>query len=265
MSTKALGAADSIVRVAKAHPKRSTVASAAAVSEEFHPELEHASSSDQDELVEIHQDVYNMFFLSAWGGQAFYYAAYVWLLKMALFTFLAMDAVNAVNVVEVEEEGTTTSPTVLAAQFLMLPVAVAMQEDLTSTFYLVANIKYGGNVRDNNPDASVLKYKIANMLRGIDGCYSLLVNFTVLLSATNALSLFLNFAALQFLTSIDNIALTLAADGYLSERLELVANSVREAKLPQKTNKFYRTLDSILFLLTLSVMIIAWAVIKFAL
>jgi hypothetical protein len=40
----------------------------------------------------------------------------------------------------------------------------------------------------------------------VDGQFSLFVNFVILLSATQVLSLFLNFAALQFIQTIDIIA-----------------------------------------------------------
>jgi hypothetical protein len=81
----------------------------------------------------------------------------------------------------------------------MLPVAVAMQEDLIATYYLLANIKYCATVRVISPDARKWKYHIANIARGVDGLYGLLVNFVVLLSADEILPMFLNFAALQFL------------------------------------------------------------------
>lgn len=248
--------------------------------ESFHDEEEASSSSSKtdddelqqhpqehqrkqaDEFVEINADVYNMFFLSRVGGPAFYYAAYVFVLKMALYTFLGMDAVNAVAYTV---RATQDTPwTVLAAQFLMLPVAVAMQEDLISTFNLIANIKYSKSVLEGNRDATKWKFNAANLLRGIDGTYSLLVNFIILIKAKEVLNLFLNFAALQFLQVIDNVALTLAADGYLSDRLEQVARNVQEIRLPKKHSNFFRALDSVLFLSTFTAMVIAWAVVQFA-
>jgi hypothetical protein len=73
----------------------------------------------------------------------------------------------------------------------------------------------------------------------------------------------LNFAALQFSQNIDNIALELAASGFLTEQLETVALTVKDTKLPKKNNKFYNALDTFLFLSTVAVMLIAWMVIIF--
>jgi len=138
-----------------------------------------------------------------------------------------MDAIE----IELEQ---ATEKKVLAAQFLMLPVAVAMQEDLISTYYMIANVKYDHQILTQHPYATKIKFKASILMRGIDGFLSLLVNFIILVKSTEVLSLFLNFAALQFLTHIDDIALKLAADGYLTDRLEDVARDVMDTKLPKK-------------------------------
>ena len=210
----------------------------------------------RNEWVEINDDVYNMFFLSRVFGQAFWYGIYIFILKLTLYTFLALDAVDIPQPENISEQ-------VLVTQFFMLPVAVAMQDDLIATYFMVANIKYSPLIKMQNPDATKWKFHVANFCRGVDGMYSLFVNFIILIKATEVLPLFLNFAALQFLQTIDNIALRLCADGYLSERLELVANSVMSTKLPNKRNRLYRSMDSILFLSTYSALLIAWAVISF--
>jgi len=209
-----------------------------------------------DEWVDINDDVYNMFFLSRFGGQAFWYSLYIFGLKITLYIFLAKDALAIPQPDNVTE-------TVLVTQFFMLPVAVAMQDDLIATYYLVANIKYSPLVKMESPHATKWKFHVANLCRGIDGMFSLLVNFIILLKATEVLSLFLNFAALQFLQTIDNIAVRLCADGYLTLRLESVANQVMTTKLPNKNNAVFRSMDSILFISTFAALLIAWAFISF--
>ena len=213
--------------------------------------------TEGDHLVSIPDDVYNMFFLSRIGGQAFFYAAYTFALKMALFTVLALD-----SVAEPIPENVDTK--VKVAQFLMLPVAVAMQDDLTTTYFLVANIKFSSKLQQNSPHANKYKYHIANLCRGLDGIYSLFINFVILMHAEKVTSLFLNFAALQFLQTIDNIALELAEKGYLTGRLETVALQVKQAKLPRKSNRIVTMLDSVFFLSTLITLVVSWAYLKFA-
>lgn len=210
------------------------------------------------EYVSIHDDVYNLFFLSNIGGHAFFYSLYVFALKMALYTFLAID-------VMAQDRPHETDKLVLAAQFLMLPVAVAMQDDLTATYYLIANVKYCESVKTPvTRSASAWKFHVATLCRAIDGIYSLLVNFLVLVTADHVLSLFLNFAALQFLQTIDNIALELAADGYLTDRLEVVAQHVKSAQLPKRSDdNWMRALDTVLFLSTVVILFVMWVILAF--
>jgi hypothetical protein len=219
-------------------------------------ETDRDLAEEEDDLVSIPNDVYNMFFLANVGGQGFYYAAYIMVLKMTLYTLLALDAIGEPLPDEVETR-------ILAAQFLMLPVAVAMQEDLISTYFLIANIKFCPSILKDNPGASYMKFNAANLCRGIDGVYSLVVNFIILMKAESVLSLFLNFAALQFLQRVDNSALDLAADGYLTNALEEAASCVVAAKLPRKNTKWLLVMDSFLFVATTVILIGAWAYITY--
>jgi hypothetical protein len=215
-----------------------------------------APSQEEEEYVSIPDDVYNMFFISSIGGQAFFYSLYVFLLKMALFSFLAVEIVR-------KGFPETVINGVRAAQFLMLPVAVAIQGDLTASLFVIANLKYSEKLRENYPEARKWKYYVANTCRFIDGCYSLFVNFIILVQATEVLGLFLNFAALQFLQTIDNIALDLAAHGYLSERLEKIGSDVQDLTAPRNHNPVRQKLDSVFFGLISACLVGAWVYISF--
>jgi hypothetical protein len=213
------------------------------------------------EYVSIHDDTYNMFFLSNIGGSAFWYSMYIFALKMTMFTVLLYDAID--NRQSSAEDG--RAPTrVLVAQFLMLPVAVSIQDDLMSIFYVFANLKYCNSVRAGNPAANKLKFQIATLSRAIDGFYSLAVNFMILVSATEVLSVFLNFAALMFLQNIDNIAVELAAQGFLTDRLEAVALEMKLAELPKRrTDHWMKTMDTVCFLGTVSLLMVLWCLFAF--
>lgn len=219
-------------------------------------QLSQAITATHEDLCEIPDDVYSMFFLSNYGGPAFWYAGYVTALKMALYSFLMIDAIEQPLPDNVEKK-------VLAAQFLMLPIAVAIQEDLTAFFFTIANVTYSDDILGVFPDATCFKFYTANFFRGLDGFFSLLVNVVILLKADTVLGLFLNFAALQFLQTIDNIALHLCLDGYLFDRLESIAYQVTQVKLPRKVNSVFNTFDSLLFMLSFIGIMVAWILIQF--
>lgn len=215
------------------------------------------------ELFDIPADSYNIIFLSPYISQGFFFGLYVFVMKMGMFIFLAVDTLESLQ--ETRENDQETPKMVLCAQCLMLPVAVALQEDLIATFTLLSNVKYSSVVLDYHPYATKFKYYLANTLRGIDGTFSLFINFTLLLSANTARALFLNFAALQFLQSIDNMALTLAKEGFFTPTLEEMACKVQEMQLPRRDEASLITnLDSIFFISTFENLLVAWFMIKIA-
>ena len=225
----------------------------------------HSNKSimSEDEWHELPEDVYNLGFVSEYWGEAFFYAFYVYALKLSFFTFLIVQGIRVLR--NAPKLDPTEHTMLLASQFLMLPVAIALDEDLISTIFIVCNLKYDEKIEEKYPSATIVKFYLFNIFRGIDGLFSLAVNFVVLLTAQNILGVFLNFAALMFLTSIDNMALELALSGYLTDSMEDQAHNAKEARLPRNHNKLLRSMDSVLFLLILIILIIMWCVYHFAL
>lgn len=210
-----------------------------------------------DEMVPLPEDVYTLGFCNEIGGEAFYYALYVYLLKICFFTFLVLEGVTTLR--DTPKLVPSENAMLLAAQFLMLPVAVTIQSDLISTIFIVANLKYSKEITKEFPFATKWKFYASNFCRGLDGFFSLAVNFVVLLTAADILAVFLNFAALQFLQTIDDMALELAVSGYLTDTLEEKANKAKEIELPRNHSKFLRSLDTVLFVITIVCLIIAWS------
>lgn len=216
--------------------------------------------------VPLKDDIYNLFFLSKTCSTAFWYAIYIFLLKMSIYTFLAYEEKEYMQEYNQNQQNneTKTSIRVLMTQFLLIPIAIAMQEDLMGSFYIISNIKYTSYIQKENPDATKWKFHVANLCRAIDGLYSLCVNFVILLFARKVLTALLNFAALQFLQHIDNMALQLCIDGYLlSNKVQHVACQVIITKLPKKNKKCYQYINSILFFTLLVILFITWAIFIF--
>jgi hypothetical protein len=216
-------------------------------------------SLERRDFVSINNDVYNLFFLSDVFGQGYWFGLYVFTLKTALYCFFAIDVASTER-----PSWPDVDKLVLASQFLMLPIAVAMQDDLMTSFFQISNIKWDDSILVQHPGATYPKYKFSFFCRFTDGLFSLAINFLVLLSAASVPELFLNFAALQFLQSIDNIALDMAAQGFLSNRLEQDAVAVQRAELPKRREDHpMKTLDTVFFCVTVALLILVLALIIF--
>jgi hypothetical protein len=208
-----------------------------------------------DEEVSIVNDVYNLFFFSKVGGQGFFFSMYIFLLKVLLYSFLMVDTIR--NFYRLEPVGIDVRIT----QFLMLPVCVAMQSDLMATLYTITNVRYCTSIMEITPEATKWKFFVANSLRGLDGLYSLFVNFAVLMIADEVLPLFLHFAAFVFVQNIDDLALDIAEGGFLTSRLERIAYHVKRATLPRSHDKAFSGLGAALFLSLFSILLIIWTMI----
>jgi hypothetical protein len=208
-------------------------------------------SVEEEEAFDLGEDVYSLIFVAPVCGPTFWFAIYMVMLKLTLFSFLAIDLYN-------QSGGRFDEKSVLtrATQFFLLPVAVALQEDLIHVYTRIANIRYSPDILQVSPAATEAKFVFSFILRFLDGTYSLIINFVLLMITDEVLSLFLNFAALGFLQSIDDVAFHLAANGYLGDRMERNCEVVNSASLPRRVgDKFTNSLDTILFLTTYGVML----------
>jgi len=208
-----------------------------------------------DEEVSIVNDVYNMFFFSKVGGQGFFFSMYIFLLKVLLYSFLMVDTIRNFYLLE------AVGIDVRITQFLMLPVCVAMQSDLMATLYTITNVRYCTSIMEITPEATKWKFFVANSLRGLDGLYSLFVNFAVLLIADEVLPLFLHFAAFCFVQNIDDLALDIAEGGFLTSQLERIAYHVKRATLPRSHAKAFSGLGAALFMSLFSILLIIWTMV----
>jgi Ran GTPase-activating protein (RanGAP) involved in mRNA processing and transport len=218
---------------------------------------------DDDERHELYDDVYSMLFLAPAKSRVVFFSVFTYILKFLLFTFVAIDLFsdgyegNQLNI------PSGVSPTVRAAQFFMVLVLVAMQEDLISSLAL-ANVRYDPAIMKSYPGATKTKWILASILRLFDGIYALGINFCILIQASDVLGMFLNFAALHFLGSVDNVSFHLALDGYLGDHVESIAKAATEATLPMIQEGIWRSFDTLGFIVLYLSCLIAWCVLTAA-
>jgi len=221
----------------------------------------------EEDMVPLEEDVYNMLFIAHGVGRkagrdhsgAARFAFLIWIIKLGLNIFLLIDLYGERG--HIFPDSSEVASHVRFAQLFLIPVNIAVQEEIVISFWLFANVRYCDEVKKFHPGATQTQFRIANTMRFIDGFMFLFVNSTLLFQAKKVLEAFLNFAALQFIFSIDNVAFELARMGYLTVRLEQVANEVSETKLPlTDRGGWFVYMDSFLLLGTLVLLIVIWLV-----
>lgn len=158
----------------------------------------------------------------------------------------------------------------IAVKFLLIPVTVAMQEDLMAVYAGVANARYDPKVKEVSKSATRTKWALAYLLQLIDGLLSLTVNFLKMFNTPHILDVFLNFAALHFLQDIDDVFYALVEKGFFGDDMEHMANICKQISWPRRTGTtelghFLSNLDSTLFSLTFLICVALYIVITYIL
>jgi len=70
------------------------------------------------------------------------------------------------------------------------------------------------------------RFRFANVLRLIEGCLAVATSFILIVQSRDVIELFMNFAALEFVVNLDNLAFALAEHGLISDTLQDAARFV---------------------------------------
>jgi len=207
--------------------------------------LEATAFADKERL-NLTEDIYSFILACSFGSFQFWVAIYFICVKYLCF-FVVL-----VNLGKIGYKGEVIQPGALLTKFVMIPVSVAMQEDLITVYYNVANKKYDALTHKRNIHATETKWILCNLLRAIDGILSMVVNFLVMLYGTDVMGIFSNFAALHFLQFIDDVIYELAEKGFFGHAMEQATIACKVITFTRRTttgnsfNNFVINLDTIL-------------------
>lgn len=226
------------------------------------PELKYtdddsnSDESSEDEREPLSDDVYAFLFVAPVFSKPFVFAAYTIMVKYVVFGILASG-------IRLSDAGNIDVDNVMlqAVKFFLIPVAIAMQEDLINVYAGVANLMYDEEVLNVSENATEKKLIFSYVARFFDGILSLGVNFAVMLVTNEILGVFLNFAALHFLQSIDDVFFALVVKGFFGDEMEHMSHICESISFPLRKSDSgcVKVLDSLLFFVTLSVCVAVYA------
>lgn len=215
----------------------------------------------EQEVFRLPEDVFAFIIVAPYCSTAFLFACWVFILKIVIYAILITGISFAPTTVEDEEDMKTT-----VVKFFLIPVSLAMQEDLMESYFFFANVLYNKEMLKNSSSATSFKLYLSYIMRVIDGILSLVVNYGVMLSTHQTLSVFLNFAALGFLQSIDDIFYELVGLGFMGDAMEHMSTICKDCFLKRRHGECNRRflflrishLDTIFFFVTLFILLIWW-------
>jgi hypothetical protein len=174
---------------------------------------ETMSTKKADQKFDLTEDVYALVFVCPVASKCFFVAMLIVALKLTIYGILASGIDIGTRVT------TDRIPTTVVKCFL-IPVIVAMQEDLMGSYFFFANGIYCDSTLKVSKHATKNKLFFSYVLRTIDGFLGLYVNYATMLITPDTLGVFLNFAALQFLYSIDDVFYDLIEKGFFGDTME---------------------------------------------
>ncbi len=190
---------------------------------------EEIRSRKETERIQLGENVYSLLVVAPIRSWSFLFGIAVVCIKLIALGILISDISFAdPNIPSVE---------VGVVKFFLVPVAVAMQEDLMSSFATLANGMYCPTIKLVSEQATPTKLYFGYALRTIDGLLSLYVNYAVMLVTDETIAVFLNFAALQFIYDIDDVFYELITLGFFGDQMEHMTTMVKDCSLRRRYGK----------------------------
>ena len=214
--------------------------------------------------IPLGENIYSLMVVSPIYSWPFLFSVLVILGKLTILGILLSD----INFRDLQEEDIKVS----VVKFCLIPVAVAMQEDMIDSFFFLANAIYCPSIMEHSPVATKHRLVFSYVVRIFDGVLSLFCNFFIMLITATTKDVFLNFAALQFLYSIDDVFYELVIQGFFGDSMESLSKVCKDITLSRRpgTNNEkilgirISSMDTILFCVSCLICYIIYAVLTVA-
>jgi len=95
------------------------------------------------------------------------------------------------------------------------------KQELSDEGKRVASSQKQNQQQQNHPIG--MSFQVANILRLLEGCLSIVTSFLLIVQSANVIDLFIRFAAVEFVIHMDNLSFALAEHGLIGTRLQKAA------------------------------------------
>ncbi|CAB9509322.1 expressed unknown protein [Seminavis robusta] len=221
---------------------------------------------EKEETFNLEEDLFSLMYLCRPCSLTFAVSIFVFCLQLMILalalTDLASDAPVFDEMVPFPiDPPIEIPPQVLAAQIVSLMVATLKEEDIFVSLKALMVVGHDEQITQRFPGAVVQKWWLSNILRLIEGLFVVMVSFYFIVQSDSVLSIFENFAAMEFISYLDNMVFKLARWGYLGKGLHRMTIKVESVsmRLRRDTKRWWIALITIFLCLTFVPMLSFWA------
>ena len=129
------------------------------------------------------------------------------------------------------------STTVAVAQCVSLIVATIKEEDIFVSLKALIIVGHDERVSVRFPGATPTKWWLANTFRFLTGVGNVVVSFYLIVRSDTVIGIFESFAALEFVSYIDNIVFKLAKWGYIGKMLQRMTIKVESVQMENRRER----------------------------
>lgn len=223
-----------------------------------------SEEKDDTKGIKLQRDTNSILFVAdltwPWKDFAFWYALITFLLQegvlilIILEVFLNAPSYNHLNFPPHVDDMVRT------AQGMALFVSLLTQDDVISAIDEVLDAKYEEKLKEKAPGVSCAKFYFSLICRFLQGMTTTAVSFILVVQSSEVLELFLNFAAVSFVSTIDNAAFEFGRRGYITSGVQDVTKVIRDKrmKLPRRSWRSANIIRRCLFCLLLLLLFGLW-------
>mmetsp|Transcript_3877 Transcript_3877/g.10644 ORF Transcript_3877/g.10644 Transcript_3877/m.10644 type:complete len:926 (-) Transcript_3877:656-3433(-) len=196
-------------------------------------QIKNLDSVKEEEVIPQKEDIYSLFEVTPWCSGASMFSTIIFFLQMIIFLLCLVD---------LAADGSPSNPfdippgvgiQVTVAQFLALIITLGANFDfITSLAELVDG--YDPVLQELvSIHATKFKWTLSNSFRLLQGALGIVVSFILVVQSDAVIDLFFNFAALSFISELDNIAFFLVSGGFIFRRLRKDTELITTIKIPR--------------------------------
>ncbi|KAL3910486.1 MAG: hypothetical protein SGARI_002101, partial [Bacillariaceae sp.] len=227
--------------------------------EQSHPDAEEAvamlksaTGNGEDTLdlsASLTPNTYSILFVANPKSLAFFFGLVFFVFQVTLASLALVDLLDTSSTNNVMKVPAGVPTYVRVAGYLSVVLAVPLFTDLLDSVERMHE-GYDKVVMQQAPHATKCKFIMAYSFQFISGALFQVVIFLLIVQSTTVISMLLNFAALSFITEIDDVAFSLAERGYFSMSIKNTCHVVTELKTPNTKGPWMRRIFLLVILVT---------------
>lgn len=217
-------------------------------------------SANKQDYVKLSRDVYSLLYYSVPRSIAFAFSILTYCLQMFILSLFLADSVNLDNPDNPLGIPAGVDSIVRAAQCVAILIAVATQDDLITAINEFFVGYYREALSSEGCGGARWQWLLSITTRFSQGGLCLTATFVLILQSEDVVGLFLDFLAVSFVSTLDDIMFALAREGYFAQRLETEARKMSRLRVSKRQIKTH-LFRPLLFLLVSVGMLMGWGIV----